>query len=241
MAGASPGSTAVRTAGQRPRADRAPTAPTSPDEVLKEHALRVDSGPVASPSRSVPRPLLPAARSLASTAASWALSPAAAPWRGDLVRAAVVPAVVLAAAVSPGRTVPATAVLLVAGAYLLLVLTAALGRLDSGLRIPPAVLAGLDALHLLWAAHLTSGLGGPVPVIAATAAVCLLLRIVLLPPLDPRSTPPGRAAPAPARPLVLAGGRSSAPRPAPRRCPRCPHGGSDRPQRERLQVGRAEA
>lgn len=241
MAGASPGSTAVRTAGQPPRAGRGPTAPTSPARVLKASARRADREPVASPSLRDPRPLLPAVRSLASTAASWALSPAAAPWRGDLLRAALVPVVVLVATFTPGRTVPATAVLLVAGAYLLLVLAAALGRLDSGLRMPPAVLLGLDALHLLWAAHLTSGLGGPVPVVAATAAVCVLLRLVLLPPLQGRAAPADRPAPAPARPLVLAVTSGSAPRPTSRRCPRCPHGRSDRPQRERLQVGRAGA
>lgn len=98
--------------------------------------------------------------------------------------------------------------------------------------MPVGVLLGLDALHLFWAGHLTSGLGDPVPIVAATAGVCILLRIALLPP----AAPPAADRP-PVQPVSAAG---SALRP----CPRCPHRGASRccgPQRQGLDLARAEA
>lgn len=198
---------------------------------LKVPAVRADGASVTTPPRSVLHP-----SALLRDVVAWAASPESLPWRGDMVRAALAPAVVVAAAVAPSRPVPLTAAVLVAGAYLLLVLAGALGRLDSGVRVPAGVLLGLDALHLFWAGHLTSGLGGPVPIVAATAGVCILLRIALLPPVAP---------PAPGRPPVQpAGAPVSAAGPAVRPCPRCPHRGASRgggAQRQGLDLVRAEA
>jgi hypothetical protein len=196
---------------------------------LKAVPGAADRATVTTPPCSSSGPLAPLRAVLA-----WVTSPASLPWRGDLARAVLAPAVVLLAVLTPQGTVPLTAAALVAGAYLLLVLAAALGRLDDGVRVPPGPLLGLDALHLFWGAHLTSGLGGPVPVVAATAGVLVLLRIALLPPV-----PAGRAAP-----LGLPHDPASAAAAAAHRCPACPHGSASwdhGPQREGLELARAEA
>ena len=237
MSGGSPGS---------PGSAAAPAARahTSTVRALKAGARAAERASVTTP-RSVSRPLV---TRLAATVA-WTRSPASLPWRGDLLRAALAPVVAGAAALAPAGPVPLTAVLLVAGAYLLLVVTAALGRLDDGVRVPPGVLLGLDALHLFWAAHLTSGLGGPLPVVAATAGTCLLLRIALLPPVAGPSSRRSAAA-RPRRTTTVDLRDGSAARPSARRCPACPHGRGHhavRPlaahgaQREGLELARAEA
>ena len=212
-----------------------PSTPrTAPVQTLKAVAGPADRASVTTPPCSVSRPVAPLRGVLA-----WAASPASLPWRGDLTRALLAPAVVALTALAPQSPVPLSAAALVAGAYLLLVLAAALGRLEDGVRVPAGLLLGLDALHLLWAAHVTSGLGGPVPVVAATAGVCLLLRIALLPPV-----PEGRAAP-----LELPDSPSSAATPTARRSPWCPQDLVVRrdgprgqgPQREGLELAGTEA
>lgn len=206
----------------RRQAGAAPEAPAA--LAVKPGARPADDAPVTPPLRQVSRPLL----ALPAAVVAWTRSPASTPWRGDLLRSALAPAVLGAAALAPYRPVPLTAALLVAGAYLLLVLAAALGRLDAGVRVPGGVLLVLDALHLLWGAHLTAGLGGAVPVVLATAACCLVLRLALLPPVAPR--------PAPAADPARARSRASA-----RTCPSCPHGRGHRAEGERLLLARADA
>lgn len=87
-----------------------------PTAGLKVPAVRADGASVTTPPRSVVRP-----SALLRDVADWAASCESLPWRGDMVRAALAPAVVVAAAVAPLRAVPLTAVALVAGSYLLLV------------------------------------------------------------------------------------------------------------------------
>lgn len=103
--------------------------------------------------------------------------PAAAPWQWDVVRVAGGLGVLGATAVTPvtSRVLDQRAVALVCGAYLLLILAAALGRLDDGFPVPLGVVLVVDALHLLWGVHAVTGSG----FVVAVAAVLLTLAAVL--------------------------------------------------------------
>jgi hypothetical protein len=114
--------------------------------------------------------------------------PDPAPWRWDVVRVAGGLVVLGLATLGPLSPVDPRAVALVCGAYLLLVLAAALGRLDDGFPVPLGVVLAIDALYLVWGVHAVTGSEVLVAITVVGLALVAVLRFSESPAhLDPES------------------------------------------------------